>query len=293
MKIFLLALLCCLSPATARAADEPITQDEAGPDNHVLRGLSAADAPITQIKVLHSGCGGHGCTINELTLNADGNAEFAGINRDLQLSEGFYRGQVAPEHYRAIADFLSDNGFFDLRVEVGKSRSVHFGDTIVSVRRGFSNAAVVFHDGYQGKFLDRLAALYNDASAQISWKPDETASKSGVRGRSTRDATRAEINFFKGLPDSNQMPMGLSIVNLTSRDDPARSYSTRADARGNFQFFAPPGRYWLIAHDFNSSRPYQFDAPKWESEPVEIKIEADKFTSTNLKMSDANIGQEN
>ena len=261
MKLFFIALLCGLFGATARAAD----------------------GPITQIKVQHSSCG-YGCNTDELTLNADGSAEFAGDKGVLR--RGYYHGRVAPQIYQQLTDFLNESDFFDLRAEVGENRSLHFSDTIVSVQRGHLYATVVFHRGYQGKLLPQLEAICAAASAQINWQKDELASKSGVRGNITRDATTVETRLF--VPHPSSVPMPYAIINVSSRDDPTFYGSTLTDASGHFQFYAPPSRYNIGAYDFNVSRPFQIGTPRWEGESLPVEVKAEQFAATAIQMRDAN-----
>ncbi len=248
----------------------------------------AADEPITQIKLQHSQCG-YGCSTDELTLNADGSAEFAGERHDIArqnlMRRGFYRGQLASEKFEDLSEFLNASDFFDLRVEVGENRSLHFSDTIVSVQRNHLYATVVFHRGYGGKLLPQLEALCADASAQIAWQKDEAASQSGVSGNVTRDATPAEAKFFTANP--NSMPMRYALVSISSRDDPTISYSTLTDDNGRFRFFAPPGRYSVGAYDYNLSRPYEIGAPKWDGDSLKVEIKADEFADATIQMHDA------
>ena len=262
MKIFFLALLCCLSLATARAGD----------------------GPITQITVQHTECYGP-CPIDSLTLNADGSAEFGG--RKNAVRQGLYRGQIAPAAFAELANFLEEQNFFEMRPEIGDG-NIDASDTIISATRGKLPDCVVFRTGTRDKMRVKFGAAFARASAQIDWKRDASASQSGVSGSLMRDTTPAEAKFAVGTPSATRMPMRFTSVYLTSLADLKISYSTRTNAYGQFEIFAPPGRYSLSALDFNLARPFEIGAPRWNGESVNVEIKADEFASAELQMRDAN-----
>ena len=170
MKLLFVALLCCLSAATARAAD----------------------GPITQIRLQHTRCYGP-CPIDELTLNANGSAEWSGHKNSARL--GLYNGRIAPGAFAELVKFLEDQNFFELRPEIGNG-NIDASDTIVSVTRDKLSSCVVFRAETRAKLPSEFEKAFARASAQIAWQKDEIASKSGARGTLTRDLTPDETKIY-------------------------------------------------------------------------------------------------
>lgn len=250
----------------------------------------AADAPITQIKLQHTECYGP-CPIDEITLNADGNAQFAGIANGTR--QGFYRGQAAPEKFAQLARALQGQNFFELRAELG-SPATDAPDAIVSATRGGVSYRVTFRASGNRELLAKLEAAFEDASAQINWKKDENVSKTGARGTLVRALTAYESRLFADYkPPFEQMPMRYSPVTLTAMDAAQTRYSTHSDGEGRFQIFAPPGRYLLAAGErFDTFRPLESSPylPLWLADAQIIELKAGQFAPVEIQLNDYNSG---
>ena len=258
MKFLFVALLCCLSLAPMRAAN----------------------GKITRIQLQHTECYG-ACPVDELTLDADGVAAYAGHKNALR--QGLYRGQIAPEKFAELARFLESQNFFELRPEIGDG-NIDASDTIVSVTRDKLTTGIVLRAGTPAQLRNSWEKAFAKASDQIGWKRNESASKSGVRGWLMRDLTLAETQTYADQPNTQQLPARFIIVNLTSLSDAKIVDSTRTDANGQFQFFAPPGRYSVNANDFNLARPRELGAPIWRCESLTVEVKIGRFADADLKM---------
>ena len=245
----------------------------------------AAEGPITQIRLQNTWCYGV-CPIDEITLNSDGNATFAGVRN--RVREGFYRGKIAPETFAELANFLQAQNFFELRAQIGRG-NIDAADTIVSVARGYEDYAVVFRVGGNEKLRLAMVNAFNKASAKIAWSKDEIASKSGVKGWIQRDLTASEKRIFADRkPPVQSSAAQFFLVTLTSRDNPKIRFSTRSDNEGRIQFFAPPGRYNLDVSDTEYFRSNSLDQPMWMTQAQEVEVKAGQFAPvpSQLQMRD-------
>ena len=247
---------------------------------------AADDAPITQFKLQHTQCYGP-CPIDELTLNADGAAQFAGDIHSART--GFYRGQIAPAVFAGLARVFQDQNFFELRAEIGDALTADAPDAIVSATRGGVSYKVVFRASGNRELLDKLEAAFAAASAPIGWQKVEIM---GARGAITRDLTPYETRLFADRkPPLTAMPMRYARVTLTSMDDTDVVYATHSDGEGGFQIYAPPGRYLLSAGDgLHTFRPLETSAylPQWLADGQLIEIKAEQFTPVELRLRDYN-----
>ena len=267
--LFLLAIL--LSAATALPA-------------------RADDAKVTQIKLQHTQCEGT-CPIDELTLNADGSAQFAGDRNSART--GFYRGQIAPAAFAELARALEDQNFFELRPQIGDGLTTDAPDAIVSATRAGSMLdaphSVVFRASGNRELLEKLESVFESASAQIDWKKDEAASQSGARGTLTRALTPHELRLFADR-DFKQLRMRYALVELISMGETQTVYSTHSDGEGNFQIFAPPGRYLVSANDSNAAYAIENWAylPHWGSDAVAVEVPKNQFAPVEIGLRDYN-----
>ena len=247
--------------------------------------VGAADAPITQIKLQHTECYGP-CPVDEITLNADGNAQFAGVSNGTR--QGFYRGQVAPEKFAALTRALEDQNFFELRAEIGDALTTDAPDAIVSATRGGVSYRVTFRASGNRELLAKLEAAFSDASAQIEWKKDESVSKTGARGTIMRALTAYETRLFADRETPfTQMPMRYSPVTLIAMDAAQTRYSTHSDGEGRFQIFAPPGRYLLAAGEqVDTFRPLESSPylPFWLADGQIIELKAGQFAPIEVRL---------
>lgn len=272
MKFILCALLCVVCGTTARAAETTSTLSD-------LLGRG----PVTQIKLQHTWCFGT-CPIDELTLNSDGSAEFAGHKNPAR--QGLYRGHIAPDKFAELAKFLENENFFELRAEIGVG-DIDDSDTIVSATRGRLPHSVAFRWGTRAELETQFNAAFARAIEQIEWEKDEVVSKSGVHGTVRRDLTTAEIRSFAPQKFKDR-PMRFALVELVSVADFKVRQTTRTDQEGRFQFFAPAGRYSISASNANRSQQFRRDKPFWNANGVLIEIEAAQFASSVLQMHDIN-----
>ena len=234
---------------------------------------------MTQIKLQHSWCFGS-CPIDEVTLNADGQAEFAGHRNAAR--QGLYRGRIAPEEFAKLAKFLKDQNFFELRPEIG-SGNIDAPDVIVSVTRNELPYSVAFRLGARATLKTEIEERFARSIAQIGWQKDTVASNSGVRGTVRRDFTSSEARSYASQ-NFKDFPMQFALVTLTSIADFSVRQTTRTDQEGRFQFFGPPGRYSVDASDANFSRQVQLDQPRWNAKAISVEIKADEFALATLQM---------
>lgn len=252
----------------------------------------AADTPITQIKLQHTECYGP-CPVDEITLNADGNAQFVGIANGTR--QGFYRGQIAPEKFAQLARALQDQNFFELRADLG-SLATDAPDAIVSATRGGVSYRVTFRASGNRELLAKLEAAFEDASAQIEWKKDESVSKMGARGTLVRALTAYETRLFAhNKPPFKQMPMRYALVTLITMDAAQTRYSTHTDGAGRFQIFAPPGRYLIAAGEgVDTFRPPESSPylPHWLTDGQIIELTEGQFAPIEMRLNDYNADTE-
>ena len=246
----------------------------------------AADAPITQIQLQHTQCFGP-CPIDELTLNADGAAQFAGDGNSART--GFFRGQIAPAAFAQLAQVFRDQNFFELRAEIGDALTADAPDAIVSATRGGVSYRVTFRASGNRQLLDKLEAAFATASAPIGWQKVEIM---GARGTITRDLTAYEARLFADrAPSLTAMAMRYARVTLTSMDDTDVVYATHSDGEGHFQIYAPPGRYLLSAGDgLDTFKPLETWAylPQWLADGQWIEVKAEQFTPIEVRLRDYN-----
>ena len=244
----------------------------------------AADEPIMQIRLQQTWCYGP-CPIDEITLNSNGDATFSGVANSAR--DGFYRGQIASDKFAALARFLQNQNFFELRSQIGRG-NIDASDTIVSVARGYNDDAVVFRVGGNEKLRLVLVNAIVEASNDIVWKKDEIASRSGVKGSIRRDLTPSETRIFADRkPPVTSLSAQFFLVTLTSRDDSKISFSTRSDGEGRIQIFAPPGRYDLSVRDTNTAR--SIEQPKWIASSQTVEVKADQFVLVPPQLQLRNI----
>ena len=230
LNFFWLILLAFLSHTTSGRAAE---------DTSVLDRIRARNK-VTQIKLQHTKCYGW-CPVDELTLNADGSAQFAGDKNSAR--EGFYRGKIAPEKFATLVSALEEQNFFELRAEIGSPMTFDAPDAIISATRAGSLLdrphAVIFRASGNYALLTKLQTAFAEASAQIDWQKDEIASKSGLSGRLTRDLTPYEKKLFADRePALTSMPLSYALVELIQSGANARETVTpRAPmAQATFRF---------------------------------------------------------
>ena len=250
----------------------------------------ADDAKITQIKLQHTQCFGT-CPIDELTLNADGVAAYAGHQNAAR--QGLFRGQLAPAKFAELARALEDQNFFELRPQIGDGLT-DAPDTIVSATRAGSMLdaphSVVFRARGNRELLAKIEAAFAAASANIIWQKDEIASQSGARGTLTRAFTPYEARLFADR-DFTQLRMRYALVELISMGETQTVYSTHSDGEGNFQIFAPPGRYLVSANDSNAAYAIENWAylPHWGSNAVTVEVSENQFAPVEIGLRDYNV----
>lgn len=249
--------------------------------------LFAADEPkhdsISQITVQRTWCYGS-CPIDSVTLGSNGRAKYAGFENTPR--RGSYNGVFPPEQFLKLASFLEEQNYFELKSEIGRG-NIDASDFLVSVVRGKLPYNVTFRFGGNPILEEKWRQKLLVVAESIDWKRDDSASESGVRGTLRRPLTAYEAHSLRDRkPTVESFPMRFAMVTLQPSDGHGVEFSTRSDGEGRFQFFAPPGRYYLSASTYNFSEPHRLDDPLLLAESQTVVVEIGKFAAPILSFQD-------